>query len=264
MRTDTLFHSLHKNGILMLANCWDAGSARIAAALPSQAIATSSAALAWAHGYADGGKLPTELLLGTVASIARATSLPLTVDIEDGYSDDPQRVASLIAALIDLGVAGVNLEDGGGTPDLLCRKIAAARLVAKQQGSQLFINARTDVYLRGLAEPGQRVAETLRRADRYEDAGASGLFVPGLVDRAEIGAIAAVTPLALNLMAMPGLPSLEQLAELGVRRLSAGTALAQALYTSLRGLGQQFMASGEIGTPPYPPLSYSELNELMS
>ena len=99
----------------MLANCWDAGSARIAAAAGAKALATSSAAVAWSHGFADGSTLPRELLMVSVKGIVRVSSLPLTVDAEDGYSDDPAQAASLAGELIDAGVVGSNIEDGAGS-----------------------------------------------------------------------------------------------------------------------------------------------------
>lgn len=192
MRNDIQFHALHQDGILLLANCWDGGTARIAALAGSKALATSSAAVAWAHGYADGSQLPTALLLETVRDIIRASALPLTVDIEDGYSSDPEMVGQFVGQLAQAGVVGINIEDGNAPPELLARKISAARAAAKAAGIDLYINARCDVYLRGLAEPGARVAETLRRAAIYQEAGASGLFAPGATDEGEIAALAKV------------------------------------------------------------------------
>jgi len=118
-----------------------------------------------------------------------ASALPLTVDIEDGYSSDPEVVGQLVGQLLEAGVVGINIEDGSDAPELLARKIAACRAAADAAGVKLFINARCDVYLRGLAEPGTpRVAETLRRAAIYQQAGASGLFAPGVTDEGEIAA----------------------------------------------------------------------------
>ncbi len=263
MRNDTLFQDLHKSGLLMLANCWDGGTARIAAQTGAKALATSSAAVAWAHGYGDRSLLPTALLCETVRDIVHASGLPLTVDIEDGYSSDPEVVAQLVAELMEAGVVGINIEDGGDAPELLARKIAACRAAADAAGVQLFINARCDVYLRGLAEPGAlRVEETLRRAALYQQAGASGLFAPGVTDEGEIAALAGSTSMPLNVLARVNLAAPARLAELGVRRLSAGSAPAEAMMGRLRAYMQRFHQTGAIDDELA--LGYGELNELMA
>ena len=223
------FRRLHQGSLLILPNAWDAGSARLIESRGAKAIATTSAGLAWSAGYADGDVLPVEHLLRAVRAIARVIHVPLTIDIEGGYSDDPAAVAMLVAAILDAGAVGINIEDGAGSADLLCSKIAAARECAQRRGVDLFINVRTDVYLRSLAADGDAVAEVRRRAERYRAAGCDGLFVPGLRDCSEIEAIAtAIQPLPLNVMLVPGLPSIELLQARGVRRLSAGSAIAQA------------------------------------
>lgn len=261
-RNDTLFHSLHNDGILLLANCWDGGTARIAALTGARALATSSAAVAWAHGYGDGSQLPTALLLATVRDIVRVCDLPLSVDIEDGYASDPELVGRLVGELVKAGVVGINIEDGGAAPELLCRKIAAARAAAEAADVKLYINARCDVYLRSLVEPAARVQETLRRAALYREAGASGLFAAGVTDEGEIAALAQGAGLPLNVLARPGLASPQRLQELGVRRLSAGSAPAEAMLGRLRAYMERFYQSGDIGDELTIP--YGALNQLMS
>ncbi|SFG11252.1 2-Methylisocitrate lyase, PEP mutase family [Duganella sp. CF458] len=262
MRNDTRFHALHQEGILLLANCWDGGTARIAALAGAQALATSSAAVAWGHGYADGSQLPTALLLETVRDIIRASALPLTVDIEDGYASDPEAVGQFVGQLVQAGVVGINIEDGGSPPELLARKIRAARTAAKAAGIDLYINARCDVYLRGLAEPGARVAETLRRAAVYQEAGASGLFAPGATDEGDIAALAKGTTMPLNLLARPNLPAPARLAALGVRRLSAGSAPAEVMMGRLKAYMERFHQTGAIDDEQT--FHYGPLNQLMS
>src|SRR5437879_451967 len=145
----------------------------------AKAVATSSAAVAWSHGYPDGDALPLPLLLATISAVARVVSAPVTADIEGGYTDDLGQLGETIKAVIGAGAVGINLEDGRRDPDLHARKIEAARKAADATGVPLFINARTDVYLKGLAEGEAAYAETVRRAERYRAAGASGIFVPG-------------------------------------------------------------------------------------
>ncbi len=146
------FRDLHRQGLLRLANAWDAGTARLIEQRGAAAVATTSAGLAWAQGYADGDRLDPDVLLQAVSHIARVIRVPLTVDVEGGYSDEPDSVAALVLRVVHAGAAGINLEDGAGAPDLLAAKIRAIREACVAQGADVFINARTDVYLRGLAD----------------------------------------------------------------------------------------------------------------
>lgn len=262
----TRFHQLHAEPapLLLLANAWDAGSARLMESLGAQAVATTSAGVAWSHGYPDGDALPVAALAGTVAAITRVIGIPLTVDAEGGYSDDPAQAAEAIAALLDAGAVGINIEDGAAPPDLLCAKIERIRAVAEQRGVNLFINARTDVYLRGLAPEGGRVGEVLTRAARYREAGASGIFVPGATDGGEIRAIAAGTDLPLNVMARPTLPPAAELAKLGVRRLSAGSAISQAAWGRAADLARAFLADGRSDPLGESAMDYPAINALFS
>ena len=258
------FHALHADGLLLLANAWDAGSARLAHAASARAIATSSAAVAWAHGWPDGDQLPTELVLQTTRAIAGASGLPVTVDIEGGYSDDPVRVGALVADLLGAGAVGINIEDGSKDPALLCAKIAAARAVASSAGIDLFINARIDTWLRNLAPPAERVAETLARAGRYRAAGANGLFAPGVTDAGEIAALVAGTPLPVNVLAWTGLPDADRLRALGVRRLSAGSAISEAMHGHVLAMMREFLGSGRVDVAAGKPASYGELQGWMA
>lgn len=261
----TAFHRLHRGPeLLLLPNAWDAGSARLMESLGARAIATTSAGVAWAHAYPDGDALPGPLVIATAAPIAGAVRVPVTMDIEGGYSDDPQAVGSLIGALIEAGAVGVNLEDGGGTPELLCAKIAESRRVASALGVDLFINARTDVYLRGLVPEADRITETTARAARYRAAGASGIFVPKLVEPAAIAVIARAVELPLNVLAWPGLPAASELATLGVRRLSAGSAIAEAVWGRAASLATAFLRDGRGEVPAEGAMSYREVNTLVA
>ncbi|HEY1140832.1 MAG TPA: isocitrate lyase/phosphoenolpyruvate mutase family protein [Lysobacter sp.] len=254
------FRQLHAQGVLRITNAWDAGSARLIESMGAQAIATTSAGVAWSCGHADGDRLPFALLLARVAEIVPAIRVPLSVDTEGGYSDDPQVVAAHVVQMAELGVVGINLEDGAGTPDLLCAKIAAIKQALAARGLDVYINARTDVYLRGLAPAEQRPDAVLERAARYAEAGADGLFVPGLVDPNQIRTIAGGTALPLNVMLRPALPALDELAALGVRRLSAGSDLAEAMYAHIGSLAAEFLQQGR--TAAGPRMDYGKINAL--
>ncbi|QSX77801.1 isocitrate lyase/PEP mutase family protein [Agrilutibacter solisilvae] len=256
------FRQLHQHGLLRLANAWDAGTARLIESLGAPAIATTSAGVAWAQGYPDGDRLPVARVLDVVQAIVRVIRVPLTIDIEGGYSDKPAEVAALAARLADLGVAGINLEDGAGEPAALCAKIEAIRSACAHAGTDLFVNARTDVYLRGMGAAAQRPALTLERAHAYASAGADGLFVPGLSDRAGIETIVSGTTLPLNLLARSALPGAEELQAWGVRRLSAGSNLAESAYHRIAQLAGDFMRDGLSAPLSTQAMPYSGLNGL--
>jgi 2-methylisocitrate lyase-like PEP mutase family enzyme len=239
-----LFRNLHQGpGLLLLPNAWDAVTARLIESLGAQAIATTSAGLAWSRGYPDGNALPEDQLVAAVRDIVRVIRVPLTVDIEAGYSDDPVAVARLVARVLGVGAVGINIEDGERSPDLLCKKIAAIRDYVPHSGADVFINTRTDVHLRGVARGEAATEEVIRRASRYRAAGCDGLFVPGLATADAMAAIsAAIAPMPLNIMAVPNLPSMDTLEKSGVRRLSAGSSIAQAAIGRTSQLVSSFLA----------------------
>ena len=251
-----IFHDLHRD-FLTLPNAWDAASARLMQDTGAKAVATSSAAVAWSHGYADGHGLPIARLVVSVEEIARVVSVPITVDAEAGYGDDPAQVGENIAALIHAGGVGVNLEDGRDPHALHLQKIAAAREAAERAGVALYINARTDVYLKKLVPPEQALAESIRRGRAFKDAGADGFFVPGFLDAATIREIAASVELPLNIIAMPGAPKAAELKALGARRLSGATRVFGAAMNAARIAAEAFLREGDCdaltqaaGTPP--------------
>ena len=254
---------LHSQGLLILPNVWDAGNARLVESRGAKALATTSAAVAWAHGYADGNALPVSLLHSTVASIVRVIRVPLSVDIEGGYSDDPAAVGEVVAGVLDAGGVGINIEDDVKDPSLLVAKIDAARRAAERAGVDLFINARTDVYLRGLASEAERVEMSIQRAAIYKSAGADGIFVPGVVAPDEIRALASQVDMPLNVLARPGLPGAKELESLGVRRLSAGSGLAQAFYGQVAKLAGDFLADGNSDALVPGAMPYVDINALM-
>ena len=261
---DNAFHALHQGPLLILPNVADAGGARLVAQLGSHAVATSSAAVAWAHGYKDGNQLPQPLLLSTVQSIVRVIDVPLSVDTEGGYSDDPEQVGRLVKTLIDAGAVGVILEDGTGSPDALVRKIEAVRRVADASGVKLFINARCDVYLKGLVPEAQRLDELLRRAAFYQAVGADGLFAAGIHLEHEIKQLCQATPLPVNVLAWAGLPAPDTLQALGVRRLTAGSSIAEFLHGAMNSLATGFLNTGKLHTQDLKAFTYGEVNTLMA
>jgi len=239
------FADLHAGpAILVLPNAWDAASAAVMADAGAKAVATSSAAVAWAHGYPDGDLLPLPNLIATISAVVRVVSLPVTADIEGGYTDDLAQLAETIRAVIGAGAVGVNLEDGSRDPDLHARKIEAARKAAEGAGVALFINARTDTYLRRLFEGDAAEAETRRRAALYRKAGADGVFVPGPTEEALIGRLAAGIDGPMNIMLTGGTPPAARLQALGVRRLSSGARPFSGAYAYLANSVKSYLADG--------------------
>jgi 2-methylisocitrate lyase-like PEP mutase family enzyme len=183
------------------------------------------------------------------------------VDIEDGYGSNPEEVADFVQELHDCGVVGINLEDGEGPSELLATKIEAIR--SRHALAEMFINARTDVYLRDLARGAEAVELVGSRARRYEQAGADGLFVPGLANADECARVVSSTELPLNLMVVPGLPSTELLSPLGVRRLTAGPWLYLAAHGTLLRCTAALL-NGDMGGLTNGPLSFGEMNTLFA
>src|SRR4051812_41804446 len=223
------FSELHVKGTpLVLYNAWDAGSAKSILEAGALAIATSSWAVADAQGYQDGEAIPIEIVEQVTARIVATVDVPVTVDFEGGYSEVDNDLAGNIARLLDLGVIGINFEDrvvkGSGLYDIgrQAERITTVRETAQEKGVELFINARTDLFLGQGRDEAQSVGEALERAKAYAAAGASGFFIPGLEKDALIGRICESVAMPVNVMVMDGVPSNDRLTELGVSRISYG------------------------------------------
>jgi 2-methylisocitrate lyase-like PEP mutase family enzyme len=224
------FHALHVRGRpLVLFNAWDPGSAKAVAAGGASAIATGSWSVAAANGYADGEQLPLELAIDNLARIANSVDLPITIDLESGYGLYPKSVAEAVQRAIRAGAIGCNLEDSFPESGTLrpasdqARRLAAARSAAAACPLPFFINARTDVFLTAASNTHDAlVADAIGRAFAYAEAGADGFFVPGLADKGLIARLVAESPLPINIMVTDTTPALQELAELGVARVSHG------------------------------------------
>lgn len=223
------FHGLHRKGDpLILFNAWDVATAK-AIANTSPAVATSSWAVASALGYADGEDVPLDMVTGLVARMTASVSIPVSIDLEAGYGDTPEAAAASVAKILSAGAIGINIEDGLfdgkrqlASPDQHAAKIKAVRDAAQKLGIHLFINARTDPFLLKFGSPDECLNDAVKRAKAYADAGADGIFVPGLTDLALIEKFVQLTPLPVNIMVTQGLPEIPDLARVGVRRVSLG------------------------------------------
>ncbi|WP_336112444.1 isocitrate lyase/PEP mutase family protein [Streptomyces sp. PTD9-10] len=248
----TSFAALHHRPgePLLLPNAWDHASAAALAARGFSAIGTTSLAVAAAVGLPDGEAATREHTLRLALTLGSEPYL-LSVDAEDGFSDDPGEVVELARQLWAVGVVGINLEDGLGATEPHAAKIAAV----KNAVPGLFVNARTDTYWLGDGDE----ADTLRRLDAYRQAGADGVFVPGLTDPGRIETLVRHIDAPLNLLYSPAGPTVPQLAGLGVRRVSLGSLLyRRALGAALDAVADIAAGRAPGGTTP----SYDEVRAL--
>lgn len=247
---------------LVLPNAWDPASAVVIEAAGAKAIATTSAGVSWAMGVADAGGLSRAVAVEVVRRIVAAVSVPVTADIEAGYGATPEEVGETVAAVLAAGAVGVNVEDSAGgvllEPSVQVERLAAAR---EAGGADFCLNARTDTFLMGSGTPAQRLEEAVARGERYAEAGADGLFVPGLVNPEAIRVLVA-GPLPVNVMAHPGAPSVAELVALGVARISVGSGIAQAAYGVVAAAARELLEAGTYGRLEGA-MGYGELNELL-
>lgn len=232
------FHALHHQPQpLLLANPWDPLSARVFEQAGFQALGTTSRGLANWHGRHDGEHLPFSALIAAVKPIINAVSLPVSVDLESGYAASPAAIVANVLTVADLGAHGINLEDSL-KPGPGLRPIAEQQALLEQIKNALvgaghdgfFVNARIDTYL----QLPEAQAATLARVRAYDQAGADGVFVPGLRQPEAIDEVVAATQKPVNLMSLPDLTDLDSLTALGVRRFSFGNAFADAVLSFMQ------------------------------
>jgi 2-methylisocitrate lyase-like PEP mutase family enzyme len=253
--------------ILVLVNAWDAASAALIAKCGSKAIATASAGVAFALGYPDGEQIPRDEMLAQVRRIARVVDLPVTADLEAGYAVDPGGVAETARELIATGAVGLNLEDAVDGSlldrDLQVARIQAVREVGHSMGVPIVINARTDVFL--CKDGGsERLEDAIDRGGAYRAAGADCLFVPGVSDRNQIAALVQGIDGPLNVLASAGTPSIPELAQLGVRRVSFGSGAMRASLWRARSIADQLLRQGSYSCFLDSTIPFREMNELFS
>jgi 2-methylisocitrate lyase-like PEP mutase family enzyme len=255
------FAALHQRGNpFVLPNAWDVTSALLLADAGFPAVATTSLGVNAAAGLVDGGGTGRAAAIALAAAIVPRLDVPVTIDLEGGYSDEPAAVAALAAELASLGVAGINLEDvtGGGQLRSRAAQTAIIRAVVTA-APDLFVNARTDMYWLKIGTENSRLEETIGRLLAYEEAGASGVFVPGLTEMAAITTVTDQVRLPLNLLWRADV-DMAQLAAAGVARVSTGSApyrraLAAGLATAV--------AARDRCKPPDPDLPYDRVQALL-
>jgi 2-methylisocitrate lyase-like PEP mutase family enzyme len=241
------FRELHRPGDpLLLPNPWDAGSARILAALGYQALATTSSGFAATLGRPD-MTVTREEALGHAAAIVEATDLPVSADFENGFADDASGVAETVAQAIGVGLAGCSIEDATGRDDdpiyPLDHATERVRAAAETARGRLVLTARAENHLHGRDD----LRDTITRLQQYQEAGADVLYAPGLTTAEQIRAVVTSVDRPVNVLALPAAPTVAELAELGVARISVGGAFAFAAYGALVQAGQEFREQGTYG-----------------
>jgi 2-methylisocitrate lyase-like PEP mutase family enzyme len=224
------FRALHqREQVFVMPNPWDVGSAKLLASMGFEALATTSAGLAWSLGKLD-MQVTRDELVEHVAAVAAATPLPLNVDSERCFPDEPGGVAETVRLLADAGAAGCSIEDfDPGTGAIEPLEVAVERVAIAAEAAPLVLTARAENHLHGVDD----LDDTIARLIAYRDAGADVVYAPGLHDLAAIGRVVEDVGIPVNVLALPVGPSVSELAAVGVRRVSTGGALARAAYGAL-------------------------------
>jgi len=264
--------ALHRGPrILVLANAWDAASARIFEVAGSRAIGTTSAGIANTLGRADGQRIGRYQMLEVVKRIANVVSIPVTADMEAGYGDAPEAVADTASAVMEAGAVGMNFEDSLGKEErtladvsLQVERIKAIREAAASAGIAFVLNARTDVFLRGVGEPATRLDHAISRANAYRQAGADCLFVPGVIDRETIARLVKEIAGPINILAVAGSLPVAELEKLGVARVSVGSGPMRATTALTRRIAKELLESGTYASFTEGAIPYPELNNLFA
>jgi len=259
---------LHVEGpMLVLPNAWDAGSARIFVEAGFAALATTSAGIAFSLGYPDGERISRDEMLAAVARITRRISVPITADMEAGYGQTPDAVAETVRRVIDAGAVGMNLEDRIEEKPLIefslaVERVRAARRAADSTGVRLVLNARTDAFEAPELPRDKRLGEAVRRGNAFREAGADSVFVPFVGDRDTIEQLVQQIHAPVNILGTPNAPTLKELAALGVRRVTFGSAPMRATLGLVRRMAREWKEKGTYGTLEAYGIPFAELQKV--
>lgn len=270
-KAETLRKLHHGPKLLALPNVWDVVSARVVEELGYPAVATSSAAMAFSLGYPDGQRISRDEMLAAVERITRAVRIPVTADCESGYGKTLEEIAEFTKALVASGAVGLNFEDITGDDqsthveiDLQVKKIRTLRETSAALGVPLVINARTDIYLMPIGPEATRFERTIERLRAYREASADCLFVPGLGDRETIARLVKAVNAPINILASPGGPSLAELQQIGVARVSAGSSAMRAAMGAFQRVANDWLVQGSYDSLLQCTIPYGQLNEMMA
>lgn len=255
----SLFRRLHSGPkILVLPNAWDVASARIFETAGFPAIATTSAGVANSLGYADGEHISRGEMLDVVRRIVKAVSVPVTADVEAGYG----AAVGTAQALVDIGAAGMNLEDTTNQPSLVDLSTQVKLIESIRAKTDLVINARTDLFLLSIGDPATRLERTIERINAYRNAGADSVFVPGLRDAETIGKLAQAVKGPLNILAVAGTPPIAELERLGVARVTIGSGAMRATMGLTQRIAKELFQRGTYSSFTDGAMPYADANRL--
>ncbi|MEQ1518899.1 MAG: isocitrate lyase/phosphoenolpyruvate mutase family protein [Usitatibacteraceae bacterium] len=264
-----LFQQMHLGpAILVIANAWDAASARVFEQAGIRAIGTGSAGIAFSHGYPDNEKIPRDVVLNATREIVNVVKVPVTADILNGLGKTSEEVVATVQEIIGMGAVGINIEDGvdegPGLAEVMSQveRIRAIRAAAHASGVPIVINARTDSYWLKLGDAESRLRITIDRANRYREAGADCLFVPAVADAATIKTLVAEIKGPLNILTVPGCPPVAELEQLGVRRVSEGSGPVRASMMLARRIAEELLEKGTYTRFHGDAIGYADANKL--
>ncbi|WP_261129718.1 isocitrate lyase/phosphoenolpyruvate mutase family protein [Bacillus sp. Marseille-Q3570] len=270
MNKEKRFRHLHEDSsTFVLPNAWDVISAKMFEEGGFKAIGTTSAGIAASLGYPDGQQLPIDKMIEVVERIVDAVDVPVSADIEAGYGETAEEVVRTVQKILEAGAVGINIEDGTGDlqhpiNDLSSQTemISAIKEYCRENDEELFINARTDLYWLKIGDPSTRLQRAMERVKAYEVAGADCIFVPGLYDKETIQKLRAEVSCPINLLIHPCLPSLKELSEIGIERVSTGSSPFRATVTLLKKMSEEIHNNQTFHEMTSGVLTYGEVAEL--
>lgn len=262
-RREKSFRQLHHEGeLLLLPNVWDPLGALLLQDLGYPAVATSSYAVALSNGYQDGERLPFQELLSLLKRIVSVVNIPVTADIECGYASNNAQLKEHINHIIDTGVAGINFEDSiSGKREMIhikdqCDKIELIKETALARGSDLFVNARIDVYIHSpTLNDNEKLSVAIERGRAYKEAGADGLYPIILKDKKHLEVLVQETGLPINITLLPGSPDLKSLQNIGIARISMASGFLKTAFTSMKKMGEKLLLHENV---------HEEINNMVS
>ena len=264
-----IFQQLHRGPeVLVIANAWDAASARVFEQAGMRAVGTGSAGIAFSHGYPDNERIPRAIILAATHEIVNAVHVPVTADILTGLGTTVEGVVATVREVIALGAVGINIEDGTDEGPRLfdvaeqVEKIRAVCAAVKASGVPIVVNARTDSFWLKLGDEKERLRVSIERANRYREAGADCLFVPSAGDRNTIKALVQEIDGPVNILTVLGCPPIPELQQLGVRRVSQGSGPMRASMMLTRRIAEELLKSGTYTRFHTDAIPYPEANRL--
>jgi 2-methylisocitrate lyase-like PEP mutase family enzyme len=266
------FYQLHHNDqLLVLPNIWDPLGAMLLEDIGFKAVATASASIALSNGYEDGENIPFDEVVSILKKIVRSVKIPVTADVESGYAKNNSELKENIKRLVDTGIAGINFEDSKhGEQELFAKEEQAEKInlikeTASQTGSSLFINARTDVFIKQSNWSNeQKIVEAIARGKAYKDAGAACFYPIVLKEKEGIKTIMKEVALPVNILMVPGIPDFASLKEMGVARISLGPGFLKYAMNSMKNVAQKLLNFEGMEDITSNPLTSDYLNKLIS